>query len=99
MSGCCGVEPNEKRTTIEEREGSEQISFAVSGMGCMSCVNRVRNSLLLLIGVVEAQVDHVTGIAQVVFNPRLTNLNEMFQAVVRAGGDGRHSYSARLISR
>ncbi len=98
MSGCCGVEPIEKRTTIEEREESNQISFAVSGMGCMSCANRVRNSLLLLIGVVEAQVNHVKGIAQVVFNPRLTHQNEMFQAVVRAGGDGRHNYSARLIS-
>ncbi len=99
MGSCCGVEPNEKRTTLEEREESKQISFAVSGMGCMSCANRVRNSLLLLIGVVEAKVDHVTGFAQVVFNPRLTNLSEMFQAVVRAGGDGRHNYSARAISR
>ncbi len=97
MSSCCGVEPIEKRTTIEEREESKQISFAVSGMSCMSCANRVRNSLLLLIGVVEAQVDHVRGISQVVFNPRLTNPSEMFQAVVRAGGDGRHNYSARLI--
>ena len=35
---------------------------------------------------------------QVDFNPRLTNPSEMFQAVVRAGGDGRHNYSARLIS-
>jgi copper chaperone CopZ len=99
MSGCCGVKPIEKQTTIEEREDSKQIYLAVSGMGCMSCANRVRNSLLLLIGVVEAQVDHVTGNAQVIFNPRLTNLNEMFQAVVRAGGDGRHNYSAHLITR
>ncbi len=99
MSSCCGVEPIEKRTTIEEREESKQISLAIGGLGCMSCANRVRNSLLLLLGVLEAQVDHVRGVAQVVFNPRVTDLSEMFQAVVRAGGDGRHNYSVRLISR
>jgi copper chaperone CopZ len=99
MGNCCGVEPIEKRITLDERENSEKIFLSISGMGCMSCANRVRNSLLLLLGVVEAQVDHVKGVAQVVFNPRLTNLDEMFQAVVRAGGDGRHNYSARLISR
>jgi copper chaperone CopZ len=99
MGNCCGVEPIEKRTTLDERENSEKIFLSISGMGCMSCANRVRNSLLLLLGVVEAQVDHMRGIAQVVFNPQLTNPSEMFQAVVRAGGDGRHNYSARLISR
>ncbi len=98
MSNCCGVEPIGNQSTAEEMAETKQIALAISGMACMSCANRVSNSLLSLIGVVEAQVDQVRGTAQVVFNPQLTNPSEMFQAVVRAGGDGQHNYSARLIT-
>jgi copper chaperone CopZ len=98
MSNCCGVEPIGKQSTAEEMAETKQIALAISGMACMSCANRVSNSLLSLIGVVEAQVDHITGIARVVFNPQLIVLSDMLNAVVRAGGDGRHNYSARMIS-
>jgi copper chaperone CopZ len=98
MSNCCGVEPIGNQSTAEEMAETKQIALAISGMACMSCANRVSNSLLSLIGVVEAQVDHITGIARVVFNPQLIVLSDMLNAVVRAGGDGRHNYSARMIS-
>ncbi len=98
MGSCCGVEPFDKEPTVEEQENSKQVSLAVSGMGCMSCANRIQNSILRSTGVVEAQVDHMTGIARVVYNPQMSSLNDLFQAVVRAGGDGHHNYSARMIS-
>lgn len=98
MGNCCGVEPISKQFTEEEMAEGTQIALAIKGMGCMSCANRVQNSILRSTGVVEAQVDLMTGIARVVYNPQMSSLNDLFQAVVRAGGDGRHNYSARMIS-
>ncbi len=98
MSNCCGVEPISKQSTEEEMAEGTQITLAISGMGCMSCASRVGNSLLRLPGVVEANVSHVNGIANVIYIPNLTGLSNLFQAVVQAGGDGRHNYSARLIT-
>ena len=66
-------------------------------MGCPNCAARVRNSLIALTGVVEAYVDHTAGMAQVNFNPNLTNLPALVEAVAQAGGDGRHEYRAQLL--
>jgi copper chaperone CopZ len=98
MSNCCGVEPISKQSTEEEMAETTQIALAISGMGCMSCAGRVGNSLLRLPGVVEANVNHMNGIANLIYNPKMTGLSDLFQAVVQAGGDGRHNYSARLIT-
>lgn len=97
MSSCCGVDPVRKEPSTAERSDKTSIEFVVYGMGCGSCAQRVQNSLLRLSGVNSALVDHFSGIAQVVFNPEMTNTNELFQAVVSAGGDGKHNYSARLL--
>jgi copper chaperone CopZ len=61
-------------------------------MGCPNCAARVRNSLISLKGVVDAEVDHTIGMAEVVFNPSLTAIPALIEAVARAGGDGRHEY-------
>ncbi|NIM95580.1 MAG: hypothetical protein GTO18_17925 [Anaerolineales bacterium] len=98
MSGCCGVDPFQKEPTAAEKSETIHIEFAVYGMGCGSCAQRVKNSLLRVSGVNDARVDYFSGLAQVMFNPEMTNTNELFQAVVRAGGDGKHNYTARLLS-
>jgi len=90
------VEPNEKLPTTGKMDQSTNTLLTVSGMGCPSCAARVRNSLLQLQGVVEARVDHMSGAAQVVYNKMMVNESDMVQAVVRAGGDGRHNYSAQI---
>ena len=97
MDDNCHVEPAEKTASAEERQTAVTALLAVWGMGCPNCAARVRNSLLSLHGVVEADVDHAAGLAQVNFNPDLADIPALVGAVARAGGDGRHEYRARLL--
>ena len=98
MDENCHVEPLQKTATAEEQQTTTSALLAVWGMGCPNCAARVRNSLLSLKGVVDAEVDHTIGMAEVVFNPNLTTTPALIEAVARAGGDGRHEYRARLLS-
>lgn len=97
MSNDCHVDPLQKTATLEERQHLTTTTLTVSGMGCPNCAARVRNGLLSLDGVVEAYVNHTLGLAQVDFNPNLTNMSALVAAVARAGGDGRHEYRATPI--
>jgi len=98
MDENCHVDPIQKTATSDERQTVTTAVLAVRGMGCPNCAARVRNSLIALTGVVEADVDHTAGMAQVNFNPNLTNLAALVEAVARAGGDGRHEYRAQLMN-
>lgn len=98
MDENCHVEPVEKVPTERERDQTTSSFFVVSGMGCHNCAHRVRNSIIGVNGVVEAQVDHVRGAARVVYNPLMVSTEDVVRAVVRAGGDGRHNYFAQLIT-
>ncbi len=94
MDESCHVEPVQKIATAEEQQITAFIMLGVQGMGCPNCAARVRNSLLGLKGVTEADVDHFTGTAHVEFNPNLVTIPALFEAVARAGNDGRHRYRA-----
>ena len=98
MNDTCHVEPMQKFTTAAELQNVELALLAVSGMGCANCANRVRNSLLLLSGVVDAYIDHSAGLAQISFNPSIATIDELISAVTRAGGDGHHAYGAKLLA-
>jgi copper chaperone CopZ len=94
MDENCHVEPVQKIATAEEQQATTLIMFGVQGLGCPNCAARVRNSLLRLTGVTEADVDHITGTADVEFNPQLVTIAALFDAVAQAGNDGRHQYRA-----
>lgn len=94
----CHVEPLEKRITLEEQADLTDVRMLIWGMGCPNCAMRIRNSLLGLEGVVEAVIDHSAGVGRIFFNPSMVTPEQLEQAVVRAGGDGRHEYMARLVS-
>ena len=98
MDENCHVDPIQKTATSDEQQTVTTALLAVWGMGCPNCAARVRNSLIALTGVVEAYVDHTAGMAQVNYNPNLTNLPALVEAVARAGGDGRHNYRAQLMN-
>lgn len=98
MTEHCHVEPVQKVATDEERAVSTAAILMVSGMGCPNCAARVRNSLLSIDGATEAYVDHTLGIAKVVFNPNLTTISTLIDAVAQAGRDGRHEYRAVHIA-
>lgn len=97
MDENCHVEPIRKTATSDEQQTVTTALLTVWGMGCPNCAARVRNSLIALTGVVEAYVDHTAAMAQVNFNPNLTNLPALVEAVAQAGGDGRHEYRAQLL--
>ena len=70
--------------------------LTVGGMGCPNCAARVRNSLLSLTGVVDAQVVLEAGLADITYNPDLTGVAALINAVAQAGADGRHQYHAQV---
>ena len=98
MDENCHVDPLDKTPTTEELADTSTLILAVWGMGCPNCSARVRNSLLSVHGVSRAEVDHLRGAAYVEFNPALTGVPALIEAVARAGGDGRHEYRAMPIA-
>ena len=98
MEDICHVAALEKTPTGEEMQDAQTAYLTVWGMRCPNCALRVRNSLLSLHGVLNATVNHTLGLAEVVFNPRLSNTSALVDAVARCGGDGHHSYGAALAS-
>jgi len=97
MDDNCHVEPITSTPSAADRDGSLSAELVVSGMGCPNCAARVRNSLVMVRGVVDAVVDHTSGRALVAFNPRMASAAQLVEAVARAGGDGRHEYHAAII--
>ena len=94
----CHVDPVEKTATAEERRNAASAWLAVWGMGCPNCAARVRNSLLSLSGVVDTQVLLEAGIAEIMYNPDLTNVPALVDAVALAGRDARHHYRAQDLN-
>lgn len=94
MDENCEVKPLHKKVTAGEYQKTRLALLAVTGMGCSNCAARVRNSLIALYGVTNVMVDHITGNAQVTFNPDLVAFPKLIEAVAQAGNDGRHTYRA-----
>jgi copper chaperone CopZ len=74
------------------------VIFTVWGMGCPHCATRVQNSLLSVYGVIDAYVDHLAGMAWVVFNPDMVTPDRLVEAVAQAGEGSSHEYTALLLA-
>ena len=66
-----------------------ELSLAVEGMTCASCVNRIERFLRKADGVVEANVNLATERATVRFDPTLAGRAELVKAIEAAGYDVR----------
>jgi P-type Cu+ transporter len=66
---------------------SDQIDFAVTGMTCASCVNRVEKALKKADGVLDASVNLATERATVTYAPGVADFGTL-QAAVEAAGYG-----------
>jgi copper chaperone CopZ len=99
MSDDCYVHPIHRQIADEEYQKIRTAVLTVNGMNCPHCATRVRNSLVSLPGVTAAHVDHLSDSAQVTFNPDLTSLPALLDAVTQAGGDGHHEYAAIVTGR
>lgn len=97
MDSNCRSEPVQEISVSNERKDSITLGLTVWGMGYINCATRVRNALLTLAGVVEAEVDHITGVAFVKYSPALVSIPSLSRAIAQAGDHHRHKYVAMFI--
>ena len=98
MSENCHVEPIHKAALDHVIQNAERILLSISGMGCPNCATRVRNGLLLLDGVHDAEVLLNMRMAEVYFDEKKVSSAMLIQAVAGAGNDGRHNYQAQAVT-
>ena len=89
MDGHCHVDVVERKPSLEELADISETRLLISGMGCANCALRVRNALIMCQGVVDAQVDHLSGQAVIHYTPALVGMEEMQRAVASAA-EGTH---------
>jgi len=93
MDEKCHVIPFNKEVILEDVEQLRVITLYITGMGCINCANRVHNRLIDHPGVVKAEVNHVTGKAEVTYILTKASVPQLI-AMVAGAGDHRHTYSA-----
>ncbi|HKK28310.1 MAG TPA: heavy-metal-associated domain-containing protein [Gemmatimonadota bacterium] len=93
----CHVDP--VRTAVDPTllERSATAFLAVSGMGCPNCAARVRNALVLTEGVVEAEIDHVAGLAVVSYLSEDVDVETLRRSIASAAEGTHHRYGAVSI--
>jgi copper chaperone CopZ len=94
----CHVDPVEKPVDESLLASAWATYLAVGGMGCPTCALRVRNGLLQLDGVLVADVLLQESIAVAAYDPARALPADLAAAVSSAGNDGRHHYTARILS-
>lgn len=98
MSDNCHVEPIQKSALDHVIQSADRVLLSISEMGCPNCATRVRNGLLLLDGVHDAEVMLNMHMAEVYFDEKKVSVAMLVQAVAGAGNDGRHNYQAQAIT-
>lgn len=98
MSNNCHVEPIQKTALDHVIQSADRILLSISGMGCQNCATRVRNGLLSLDGVHDAEVMLNMRMAEVYFDEKKVSAEMLVLAVAEAGNDGRHNYQAQAIT-
>ncbi|HEX6870703.1 MAG TPA: heavy metal translocating P-type ATPase [Micromonosporaceae bacterium] len=66
-------------------EATQTCTLDIGGMTCASCVRRIEKALLKLDGVTDARVNLATEVASVTFAPDLIQVEQLTQAVTKAG--------------
>lgn len=98
MDDPCDIKAIQKTISEEEKQTTQVTYLAIEGLNCPNCAIRVRNALLNVLGVTDANIDSTLGLGEVTFNPALLERASLIDIVSNAGGDGIHSYSAKFLS-
>jgi len=98
MSDNCYGELIPKTALDHVIQNADRILLSISGMGCQNCAARVRNSLVSLEGVHDAEVLLNMQMAEIYFDENKVSAVVLIQAVAGAGNDGRHRYQAQVIT-
>lgn len=64
---------------------TERINLAISGMHCSSCANIIERQLKKVAGVSEARVNFASEKASIVYDPSMTQITDLKDAVAKAG--------------
>ncbi|CAG0984441.1 hypothetical protein ANRL4_02079 [Anaerolineae bacterium] len=96
MQEDCHSDPPKKSPPTDEQACIRITRLVVWGMYCPGCGARIHSYLVAVQGVLEVHVDHTVGMVEVAFNSHLTNISALINAVVRAGGDGQHTFGAAV---
>ena len=99
MNDNCYVEPINKTALDHVLDNADRILLSISGMGCQNCATRVRNSLLSLDGVYEADVLLNIRMAEIYFDEKKVTPDTLLYAVTAAGNHGRHNYQAEVVAK
>jgi copper chaperone CopZ len=97
MEDPCDIKPFKKTSLLEEYQKTQMAILSISGLNCPNCAIRVRNALLKTYGVTTALIDHETGLGEIAFNPDIVQPGNLVSAIVQAGNDGMHQYSAQFL--
>ena len=93
----CIIERLEKTVGRESLLTAMTAFFDVWNMDCPNCATWVHNSLLQLDGVLRVDVFFQQGVAVVTYDPKKIAINNLTQAVVKAGSEVCHYYGIELI--
>jgi copper chaperone CopZ len=96
MSNECHVIPFNKEASLDDINQGQLIILQVTGMGCIHCAARVHNSLIDHPGVIQANVSHETGCADIIYLPVKVSVKQLIERVTDAS-DGRHIYRATVF--
>ena len=97
MDDPCDIKAFHKTVVDEENRTTQVTYLTISGLNCPNCAIRVSNALLNTFGVVGAIIDHNAGLGEVTYNPDLVDPASLTDIVSKAGGDGIHSYHAKIL--
>jgi Cu+-exporting ATPase len=68
-----------------EAGGLQRVSLAIGGMHCASCAQTIEKALARVTGVKEARVNFATEKATVLYDPGITAMNNLREAVEKSG--------------
>ncbi len=63
----------------------EKTTFNITGMACGGCSATIANALRAIDGVIEAEVSHTEGTAEVSFDPAKVQVAQLKAAIEAAG--------------
>lgn len=76
---------NEKQVIVIDKNNIKTAEFKISGMTCQGCEEEVKHEVSKLSGFSDATVNHETGKATVKFDKSKTSLEQVVQAIDKAG--------------
>ncbi len=90
-SSCCGSTGKLKNDSVpdsmllENDKANARVSFAIDGMTCISCANKIENTLINRNGVIQAFVDLSKQVATINYDPNEVAPEELKAAIEAIG--------------